>query len=91
MTLKQACHRLTLTRKKAADAKVEITRLNKIIKQLGGHPEEKIRRRRNREILRQYKKGYSYSAIAGEVRLSPARVRQICQQMERTNKTILAT
>lgn len=86
MTIKQACYRLSLARKKATGAKEEITRLNKIIERLGGDPEEKKRRRRNREIFRQYKKGYSFSSIASEVRLTPARVRQICIKIERTEK-----
>lgn len=84
MTLKQACHRLTMVRKKAAAAKEEIIRLNKIIAQLGGHPDLKKRRRRNREIFRQYKKGYSFVAIANQMRMSTTRISQICRELEWT-------
>jgi DNA-binding NarL/FixJ family response regulator len=82
MTLKQACHLLTLACKKAARAKEDIAQLNKIIKGLGGHPDEKKRRRRNREIIRLYHEGQSYSAIAREFRITPSGVRLICRRIE---------
>lgn len=87
MTQKQICYRLSLARKKAERVKEEIAQLNRMIKNFGAHPDEKRRRRRDREIFRLHKQGYSYLDIGFEVRLSAERVRQICRQMERTTKS----